>query len=321
MRILVTGGTGYIGAELVRALVGQGHEVITFGPSSNPGRIADIAKSITIVRGTLSYAAEVNNVVKDHRIERIFHLGSMLSTPSQANPWASFQVNVVGTMNIFEAARLFDVPQVIFSSTIGTFALGAGRVATDHTIQRPATMYGAGKLYCECLGRFYKNRFGLDYRGVRFPSVMGPGTTQRTVAQYSSWMIEYPALGKPFECFVTPETKGPAMYFKDAVRSLLLLAEAPCDRLETLNYNIGGLVPTPTAGEIEAVVRAHVPDAAITYSPDPGIMEYYASAKVEVFDDTCARQEWDWKPEFGTLDEIVPDFISEVRTNAARYGL
>lgn len=321
MRILVTGGTGYVGAELVRSLVGQGHQVVTFGPSSNPGRIADIAEDVTVIRGTLAYAAEVQNVVKDHRIERIFHLGSMLSTPSQANPWASFQVNVVGTMNVFEAARLFGVPQVIFTSTIGTFAIGAGTVATDYTIQRPATMYGAGKLYCECLGRFYKNRFGLDYRAVRFPSVIGPGTTQRTVAQYNSWMIEYPALGKPFECFVTPDTKGPAMYFKDAVRSLEMLADAPLDRIETLNYNVGGLVPTPTAEEVESAVRAHIPDAVVSYNPDPAIMQYYASAKVEVFDDSFARQEWGWKPQYSTLADIVPDFIAEVQSNAARYGL
>ncbi len=321
MRTLVTGGTGYIGAELVRSLLNDGHEVVTFGPSSNTNRIADIASDITIVRGTLAHSAETFNVVKDQRIERIFHLGSMLSTPSQANPWASFQVNVVGTMNVFEAARLFDVPQVIFSSTIGTFAIGAGRIATDFTIQRPTTMYGAGKLYCECLGRFYKNRFGLDYRAIRFPSVIGPGTTQRTVAQYNSWMIEYPTLEKPFECFVTPETKGPGMYFKDAIKSLRMLAEAPLECIETLNYNIGGLNPTPTASQVEAAVRRHIPDAAITYNPDPLIMQYYASAQVEVFDDSCARQEWNWAPEFDRLDAIVSDFINEVRTSPEKYGL
>ncbi|MFW6056196.1 MAG: NAD-dependent epimerase/dehydratase family protein [Chloroflexota bacterium] len=321
MRVLVTGGTGYIGAELVRALVKGGDRVVTFGPSTNTRRIADIENDITVVRGNLAYASEVFNVVRDHHIERIFHLGSMLSTPSQADPWASFQVNVVGTMNVYEAARLFDVERLIFSSTIGTFAIGAGTVATDYTLQRPATMYGSGKLYCECLGRFYKNRFGLDYRGVRFPSVIGPGTTQRTVAQYNSWMIEYPALGKPFECFVTPETKGPGMYFKDAVKSLLMIAEAPTDTLDTLTYNIGGLMPTPSAKDVETAVRRHIPDAQISYNPDPAIMEYYASAKIETFDDTCARDEWGWQPEFESIDDIVPDFIEEVRTNPTQYGL
>ena len=321
MRVLVTGGTGYIGAGLVRALLERGDDVFTFGPTSNPGRVADIAKDITIVRGNLAFSSEVFNTVRDHRIERIFHMGSMLSTPSNANPWASFQVNVAGTMNVLEAARLFEVPEFIFTSSISTYAYGAGKVVTDTTLQRPNTMYGAGKLYCECLGRFYRARFGLDFRAVRFPSVIGPGTKLRTVAQYNSWMIEYPALGKPFECFVTEGTKGPGMYFKDAVRSLLMIADAPRDNIVTVNYNVGGLVPTPTAKELELEVRKHVPGAVIDYVPDPVIMEYYATAKTEAFDDSCAREEWGWLPEYGSLEEIVRDFIHEVRTNPMRYGL
>ncbi len=321
MRTLVTGGTGYIGAELVRALLERGDEVVTFGPTSNPGRVKDIAADMTILRGNLAYQAEVFNAVRDHHIERIYHMGSMLSTPSQANPWASFQVNVVGTMNMLEAARLFEVPQFIFTSTIGTYAHGAGTVVDDMTLQRPATMYGSGKLYCECLGRFYRAKFDMDFRSIRFPSVIGPGTTQRTVAQYNSWIIEYAALGKPFECFVTPETKGPGMYFKDAVRSLLMVADAPRERIEMLNYNVGGLVPTPAAQEIIDEVHKHIPGAEYTFNPDPLIMDFYRTSKVEVFDDSCARAEWDWLPEYGTIADIVPDFINEVRTNPGRYGL
>jgi nucleoside-diphosphate-sugar epimerase len=321
VRVLITGGTGYIGAELARALLERGDDVFTFGPTSNPGRVADIAKDISIIRGNLAYSSEVFNAVKDHRIERIFHLGSMLSTPSNANPWASFQVNIVGTMNMLEAARLFEVPEFIFTSSISTYAHGAGKVVTDITLQRPSNMYGAGKLYCECLGRFYRTRFGMDFRSIRFPSVIGPGTTLRTVAQYNSWMIEYPTLGKPFDCFVTPETKGPGMYFKDAVRSLLMIAAAPAASIHMVNYNTGGLVPTPSAREIEAEVRKHIPDAHISYNPDPNIMDFYRTAKVELFDDSCAREEWGWEPEYETIAEIVPDFINEVRSSPSRYGL
>ncbi len=321
MRVLITGGTGYIGAELARQLVARGDTVVTFGPTSNPGRVADIANSITIVRGNVAYQSEIFNVVKDERIERIFHLGSMLSLPSNANPWAAFQTNVVGTMNVLEAARLFGVPQVIFTSTIGTYALGAGTVTTDETLQRPMTMYGTTKLYCESVGRFYRNRFGLDFRAVRYPSIIGPGAKVRVVAQYNSWMIEYPALGKPFACFVTPETKRPAMYFKDAVRAVSMIADAPADRIAMVNYNVSGLSPTPTAGDIELEVRRHFPNAIVTYEPDPVVMRFYETAKTDVFEDSCARNEWGWKPQYETLESVVTDFIQEVRVNASRYDL
>ncbi len=321
MRVLITGGTGYIGAELARQLVARGDQVVTFGPTSNPGRVADIARDIIIVRGNVAYESEVFNVVKDNRIERIFHLGSMLSLPSNANPQAAFQTNVVGTMNVLEAARLFDVPQVIFTSTIGTFALGAGQVTTDDTLQRPITMYGSTKLYCECVGRFYRTRYGLDFRSVRYPSIIGPGAKVRVVAQYNSWMIEYPTLGKPFACFVTPQTKRPAMYFKDAVRAVSMIADAPADRIVTVNYNVSGLSPTPTAQDIEHEIRKHFPHAVVTYEPDPAVMRYYETAKTDVFDDTCAREEWSWMPQFKSLESVVADFIQEVRTHASRYNL
>jgi threonine 3-dehydrogenase len=321
MRVLVTGGTGYIGAELVRQLVARGDDVVTFGPTSNPGRVADVANDITTIRGNLAFQSEVLNAVKNHRPERIFHLGSMLSLPSNANPWASFQVNVVGTMNVLEAARLLEVPQLIFTSTVGTFAHGAGTVATDHTIQRPATMYGAGKLYCECLGRFYRTRFGLDFRSVRLPSIIGPGAKVRVVAQYNSWMIEYPTLGKPFACFVTPETKRPAMYFKDAVRAVSTIADARAESITTVNYNVSGLSPTPSAREIEKEVRTHFPDAVVTYEPDPEVMQFYETAKTETFDDSCAREEWGWEPQYARLDAVVADFIEEVRAHGPRYDL
>ncbi|MBN1857407.1 MAG: NAD-dependent epimerase/dehydratase family protein [Dehalococcoidia bacterium] len=321
MRVLVTGGTGSIGSVLVRSFLERGDEVLTFGPTSYPGRVADIAKDITIIRGNLAYQSEVFNAVKNHRIDRIFHLGSMLSLPSNANPWAAFQVNVVGTMNVLEAARLFDVPQFIFTSTIGTYAHGAGEVVTDETLQRPATMYGTGKLYGENLGRFYRTRFGLDFRSVRLPSIMSPCAKVRVVAQYNSWMIEYPILGKPFPCFVTPETKRPCMYFKDAVRAISTIADAPADSIAMVNYNVGGLNPTPSAKDIELEIRKHFPGADVTYEPDPVVMKFYETAKTVTFDDTCAREEWGWMPQYETLDVVVPDFIREVTKNPSQYGL
>jgi len=109
MKVLITGGTGFIGAELARTLVSKGDDVVLFDIAPDYARIGDIKHEVKMAQGNLAYQAEVFNVIKDNNIEGIYHLGSMLSVPSNANPWASFQVNVVGTMNVLEGARLFGI--------------------------------------------------------------------------------------------------------------------------------------------------------------------------------------------------------------------
>lgn len=321
MKVLVTGGTGFIGAELARTLVERGEDVVLFHVTPTTPRIDDIRHKVTVVQGNLAYWPEVFNVIKDYSIEGIFHLGSMLSVPSNANPWASFQANVVGTMHVLEGARLFGVSKVAFTSTLATYGLDCPPVITDATIQRPTTMYGCGKLYCECLGRFYRSKFGLDFRSLRLPAVVGPGAKVKHVSQYNAWMIEYAALGKPFTCFVTEDTRSPVMYFKDAAKAVDMLFQAPRERIQTVNYNVAGVTPSHTAKQIEQVIRKHIPEARISYEPEPDIMEFHRTMQLDVFDDTKAREEWGWQPSYPDFDTLVTDFIEEIRVRPERYGL
>jgi len=320
MNVLITGGTGFIGAVLARTHVRRGDEVTILDIAPNMSRIRDVASDVKMVQGNLSYPSEVFNAVRDNKIECILHLGSMLSAPSDANPWASFQVNVVGTVNVLEAARLFGGATVVFPSTIATFGLDTGMVADDATVQHPTTMYGCGKAYSENLGRFYRAKFGLDFRALRFPSVIGPGAKVRHVSQYNAWMIEFPLRGKPFECFVTENTKMPIMYFKDAANAIDSIASAPATAIKTVNYNVAGITPTISAKEIEAVVRRRVPDAKITYVPDPVITEYYKTFKIEKFDDSRARKEWGWCRAYPDIDTVLLDFKAELTEHPEWYA-
>ena len=321
MNILVTGGTGFIGAELARTLVSRGENVVLFDIYPNYARIGDIKDKVKVVQGNLAYWAEVFNVVKNYNIEGIHDTGSMLSATSEASPWASFQTNVVGTMHILEAARLFGVGKVVFTSTLATYGLACPAVVTDETIQRPITMYGCGKLYCEVLGMYYRNRFDMDFRTVRYPAVIGPGINTPGIAQWNAWMIEYPALGKPFECYVTEDTKVPVLYFKDAVRAVDMIFQAPKEQIKMVNYNVGGVTPSRTAKELEQAVKSHIPDAQISYKPDPKTMEVFRTMSVDVFDDSKARQEWGWQPLYSDFDKVVSDTIKEIKMHPERYGL
>ena len=316
MSKLITGGTGFLGSQLAHLLVDRGEDSILFDIDINWNSIKDIKDKVKVVQGNLGNWAEVLNVVKENSPEGIFHLGSMLSLPSQANPRASFQANVCGTMHVLEAARLFDVEKVVFTSSVGTYGLGLPQVITDDTLQRPTSMYGSGKVYCELLGRFYRTKFGLDFRTFRSPTLVGPGVSTPGAVQFVSLMLEYAALDKPYECYVSEDSYfGPPMYFKDSVRVLDMLYQAPPENIKTINYNVCGLRETKAAKELEEAIKKHVPEFSITYTPDKEVVEYLRRYKPgQTYDDTNAREEWNWQPLFEDLESIVEDYIEEVRT-------
>lgn len=324
MSHMITGGTGFLGSQLAHMLVGRGQDVILFDINPNLDRIKDIKDKVKVISGNLAVWPEVLNIMKENNIQGIYHLGSMLTVPSQANPWASFQVNVCGTMHVLEAARLFDVKKVLFISSVSTYGYQVPRVVTDDSLQRPTSMYGCGKLYCELLGRFYRTKFGLDFRTFRSPTLVGPGVRTPAVTQYVSLMVEYGALGKPYVCNVAEDTRNAGlMYFKDAIRALDLLYQAPKEQIKTVNYNVSGLKGSITARELEQVIKKHVREFSVSYKPDKEVVEYLEKYKngMQVIDDISARKEWGWEPVYQDLDSLVVDFIEEIRTRPDFFGI
>lgn len=323
MAILITGGTGFIGVGLAHKLVARGEDVVLFDIAPRMERLADIRDGVKVVRGDLTVWPEVLNAVKDNNVTGIFHLGSMLSGPSEDNPWAAFQTNLVGTMHVLEAARLFEVRRFVFPSSIGTYGLNTGETVTDETIQRPITFYGAGKLYIELLGRFYGRKFGLDFRCLRYPIVIGPGIKTRFSLHYSSLMIEYAALGRPYECTLAEDVATPNLYVKDAIRAVETLYYAPREKIKTVCYNVSGISPARPVKEVETAIKKLIPEARITYRPDPADMAYFQEyfQGLRVFDDSRAREEWGWQPHYTDYEKVAADFISEVKTRPEFYGL
>ncbi|HJP22055.1 MAG TPA: NAD-dependent epimerase/dehydratase family protein [Alphaproteobacteria bacterium] len=314
MSILITGGAGFIGLEVARQLLAEGEtEVTVVSRNPSPARLGGLADRLTAVAGDVGNFSHVLEAVKNARPSTIYHLGAMLSVPSDADPANAIQTNAMGTFYVLEAARMFDVPQVIFSSSIGTYGRDVPDAAIDDlTLQRPTLFYGATKAFGEHMGLFYRRKYDLDFRGIRYPSVVGPGVSTPGVAQYTSWMIEACADGKPFTAWVTPETRMPIMYLSEAAAATILLARAAKDSIKTVNYLVDGVKPTPSAGELANAVRAKLPEAQIDFQPDPKIQPLI-DAVVRPVDDGRAREEWGWQPTHD-LDRMVDEFLA-VRRN------
>lgn len=319
MKILITGGSGFIGAQVVRLLLEQGETniaVFDINPSSR--LLGDVKDQVEVFRGDLGNMSHVLDVVKAFNPDVIFHLGGMLTVPSEEDHASAFRVNAIGTFNILESARLYDVQQVLFSSSIATYGLHlSDNEISDYTLQRPQLFYGATKLFCEHLGLFYRRKFNLDFRGLRFASIVGPGVKTPGVAQYTSWAIEECAKGNPYTIYVKPETRCPVMYYKDAARALVKLREAPSEDIKMVNYVAGGPSPIASAKDLAELIKSRIPKAKISFDPDLELQAILDKLLLP-FDDRIAREEWKWVPKYDQ-ESMVDDFIEELRLNPERY--
>jgi threonine 3-dehydrogenase len=319
MSVLVTGGYGLIGSQLTRMLLEKGEKVAILDKWTPPQRFGGLAERIKTIQGDLGNFPKVLEAVKETAPQVIFHLGGMLSFPSNADPQSAYSTNVAGTYHVLEAARLFQVPKVIFISTIGTYGLDIqGPAINDYTLQRPMTMYGATKVFGELLGRFYRTKYNIDFRAVRFPAVVGPGAKISHIAIYNAWAVEKAFYSEPYEIFVEPEIRCPVLYFKDAARALILLNSAPPEAIQMVCYLIAGIKPASSAAELVTVIRKHFPNAVLTYKPDPLAMSFHSKNQGIRFEDTLAEKEWGWKPEY-SLEMMIEDFYAELRNNPERY--
>ena len=199
-----------------------------------------------------------------------------------------------------------------------------GKVKEDQH-NMPTTIYGCNKLYCEHLGRYYTRHYKqlaaspqsgkVDFRCIRFPGLISAVTVPSGgTSDYASEMIHAAAQNKPYACFVREDTKISFMAMPDAIKSLLMLVDVPREKLNHLVYNISAFAIT--AGEFrDRAVRAF-PGAQISFVPNPrrqGIVDSWP----EDVDDSLARTEWGWKPDYDVDKFFDEYFLPEIRK---RYG-
>jgi nucleoside-diphosphate-sugar epimerase len=189
----------------------------------------------------------------------------------------------------------------------------------------PKTMYGANKLYCEHLGRYYALHYKqlaadthsgkVDFRCMRFPGLISAETVPSGgTSDYAPEMIHAAAEGTPYDCFVRPDTRIPFMAMPDAVDAIVRLMAAPRDKLTRQVYNVGAFAPT--AAEVEAEVRAAFPKSAMGTKVDEKRQAIVDSWPADV-DDSTARRDWGHAPKYDFASCFRDYLIPSIRDRYA----
>ena len=312
-RILIVGAGGQIGSELttyLRKIYGDANVIATDVrecpalAEQGPFEVLD-ALDITAMA----------SIVSRYRIDTIFNLVALLSAVGEKNPQLAWKINIGALTNSLEVAR--DRKCAVFTpSSIGAFGPSSPKDKTPQdTVMRPTTMYGVCKVTGELMGDYYHTRFGVDARSVRFPGLIsnvtlpGGGTTDYAVEIY------YEAIRNGrFTCPVPSDVYMDMMYMPDALRACVELMEAdPAKLVHRNSFNIASMSFTPEI--ICAEIRKRMPDFTMDYDVDP-VKKAIAESWPNSLDDTCAREEWGWKPEWD-LSRMTDDMLEHIRLKLA----
>ena len=304
-RILVIGATGQIGTELVpelRRLYGNDNVVAGYHSKPPTSKLTEGPVEQVDVLSRES----IEKVIKKYDINEVYHMAAILSATGERNPQLAWKVNMDGLYIVLELAREYGF-RIFWPSSIAAFGPNSPKVNTPQvTIMDPTTMYGITKYAGELLTRYYAYKFGVDVRGVRYPGIIssealpGGGTTD-----YAVEIFYYALEGKKYRCYLREDTMLPMMYMPDAVKAAIQLMNADRSKLTIMSgYNIAAFSFTPKQLELE--IRKHIPEFQVEYVPD--FRQKIADSWPKSLDDTVARKEWGWSPDW-SFEAMVKDML------------
>ena len=303
--VLVTGSGGQIGTVLVAALKeihGASNVIVT--------DLKPIESESNFELLDVTDTERVGLLIDKYKVTEIYHLAALLSSSGEKNPSLTWKINFTAHLNILEIARQKGVQKIFFPSTIGIYGPTTPRLGTpQHTSFEPATVYGISKLTAEMWNQYYRNRYGMDVRSLRYPGVISyevipeGGTTDFAVEIFFALKRE-----GHYTCYLKPDTVLPMIYMPDVLKATLDLMGAPRENISTsMGYNVAGFSLSPES--IFKELQKSFPQATITYEPDH--RQQIADSWSQTIDDSIARRDWNWQPSYN-MKRMAEDMVKNV---------
>ena len=302
MRILVTGGAGFIGSHTVDALVGAGAGEISVLDDLSSGKRHQVNAKAAFFQIDLRDAAAVKSVIEKTRPEAVIHSAAQMDVRrSVADPAFDAQVNVVGFLNLIEVARQHGLRRVIFSSTGGAIYGEQDEFpcSEDHPL-RPVSPYGVAKLATEAYLFFYKVQYGIDYVALRYGNVYGPRQDPHgeagVVAIFCGRILD----GQPVTIYGDGEQTRDYIFVSDVARANLAALNS---KASGVALNIGTGIET-NVNDLYATLAAiaDFPTAAEHESERPG------EQRRSVISPARAQATLGWRPEKRLKDGLGDTF-------------
>jgi len=273
MRVLVIGGTGFIGYKVVEKLVLRTQKVVVMSRRSRvfPEEFSGKVESVT---GDIREFSDIMRVLRDFKIDSIINIAYALTAEGEANPLAAIQVNCLGACNIFEAARLFNVKRVTFCSSIAAYGnqecYGDRPVTEEDILMKPAFLYGATKMLTEFVASRYEKKYGLEAPILRISCVYGLGREERGLTAWTSEIISSVVRGKSVLIPVPSEMPASFISISDVAEQIARICLL--EKLHYKVYNSGGC--TAKVKEFSEIAKRYYPDANIKYDENASPWPY-----------------------------------------------
>ena len=322
-RVLVTGGSGLIGVYAMKGLVEKGHQVVNYDLLPPAGErafvLGDLEDKIPFEKAGIEDLPSLLLAVKKHHIEKIVHMAAIVDPEiPHKNPSVAFRLDLGGTINVLETARIMDLKRVVFMSSIGVYTTKKYEpIDENHPVLQSnegpvSTAYGACKVGGEAFCWAYREAFGLDFVALRPSAVYGLGMGSFSLGMFIKPIVESAVRGESLRIERGRDYPRDYTYVKDTAQAIQLAIDVDPSRLEDHVFLVGTGQRLVTPGQLADIIKEFIPTADIEIGP--GLDEYDKREILMrgVLDISRAKRQLGYEPQFDAR-KGMKDYIAMYR--------